>query len=169
MKSEHSMWQLPRYKIDWRDICAIIPIYLPDGTNGCQIFYADGSMEQITARLSWVLDDLLNYRRSSKAILLQQSRWMMQQLGYRQQRRLPLILEDGFCLVPVKARQTVNHNHAVDGYIVLSKVKRTYQYNNDTNVILKNHHNMIIMDSLRTVRQNLQLAAELERCLSCIS
>lgn len=31
-KMINSMWRLPRYKTDWRDICALLPAYLSDGT-----------------------------------------------------------------------------------------------------------------------------------------
>ena len=48
---------LPRYKTGWRQICAILPAYLPDGTNGTTITYLDGTMEKIPYRLCWVLND----------------------------------------------------------------------------------------------------------------
>ena len=54
-KMINSMWRLPRYKTDWRDICALLPAYLSDGTNGSIILYEDGNVEEIKASLSWLL------------------------------------------------------------------------------------------------------------------
>ena len=117
-------WQLPRYRQQWRNICAILPVYLPDGTNGCRIVYDDGTDEHIGARLSWVLDDLLGHRCSSRAVLQKQSQRMSDSAGMaHHQRRLPLLLGDVLCLVPVKARRPYSRSHAADGYVVLSQVK----------------------------------------------
>ena len=85
-------WSLPRYKREWRDICALLPAYLPDGCNGSMILYEDGGVEEIKASLSWLLDDLLDYLRSSKQLLQRQSRRITAQMGNQRGRRLPLIL-----------------------------------------------------------------------------
>lgn len=188
-------WQLPRYKQQWQHICALLPVYLPDGTNGCRIVYDDGSTEQVAARLSWVMDDLLGYRRSSRAILQQQSRQILEQTEPQGRRiRLPLVLSGDFCLVPVRIRRPFSRRHAADGYVVLSQVqglsdaawhasaagteqqdtikssmKEQYTINHGTELVLTGDSCITVLDRRRTVRENLNLAAALaqavEQCL----
>ena len=67
-------WAIPRYKRDWRSICALMPSYLDDGTNGTVVTYLDDSTEAVYYRLQWVLDDLLGYMHTSRAVLTKQSK-----------------------------------------------------------------------------------------------
>ena len=78
-------------------------MYLPDGANGTEITYLDGTAEQIDKRLCWVLDDLLFHLRSSTEVLRRQSRMV---LG-KSARRVPLVLKQEFSLVPVKGREKI--------------------------------------------------------------
>lgn len=78
-----NIWSLPRYKREWHNICVLLPAYLPDGCNGSMILYEDGGTEEIKASLSWLLDDLLDYLRSNKAVLQQQSSEIAVQMGKR--------------------------------------------------------------------------------------
>jgi hypothetical protein len=47
-------WTIPRYKRDWQNICALMPSYLEDGTNGTVVTYLDSSTEAVYYRLPWV-------------------------------------------------------------------------------------------------------------------
>ena len=107
--------KLPKYKTHWREICAILPVYLPDGINGTEITYLDGTKEHIPKRLCWVLDDILLHLRSSTDVLKKQSRMVLGKTA----RRVPLVLKKEFSLVPVKGREKVGEYDAVTGYIVL--------------------------------------------------
>jgi len=110
-----------RYCTDWRSICAILPAYLPDGTNGTVVYFIDGSCEAVRHRITWVVDNLLEYMLTSKAILERQSiRWM----GGSNRRRVPLVVDDTFCLVPVTCRVSRRRNDGVTGYVVLRYIQQ---------------------------------------------
>ena len=144
----------PRYKQDWRQICAILPAYLPDGTNGTEITYLDGTKEYIANRLCWVLDDLLGHLRSSKAILTAQSRRLLGDKVYR----VPLILCDEFILVPVKGREAIGKYDSLLGYIVLHYVTQIVRDNKKTIIYFGSDVTVTVYDYLRTVRQNIERA-----------
>ena len=108
-----------RYCTEWDKICAILPAYLLDGTNGTHIYYIDGTYEILRNRITWVLDDLLEYLLTSKAILERHSiRWM----GGIDRRRVPLVVNDTFCLVPVTCRAAERRNDGTTGYVVLKYI-----------------------------------------------
>ena len=117
--------QPPRYQTDWQHICAILPAYLPDGANGTEIIYLDGTVEQIPHRLCRVLDDLLFHLQSSTEVLTRQSRTVLGKTA----RRVPLVLKPAFTLVPVKGREKIGEYDAVTGYIVLGHAAMLIQDN----------------------------------------
>ena len=149
----------PRYKQDWRQICAILPAYLPDGTHGTEITYLDGTKEYIANRLCWVLDDLLGHLRSSKAILTAQSRRLLGDKVYR----VPLILCDEFILVPVKGREAIGKYDSLLGYIVLHYVTQLVRDNKKTIIYFGSDVTVTVYDYLRTVRQNIERAKMINR------
>jgi len=154
---------VPRYRIEWRDIWALMPIYLSDGTNGSQIYYVDGTIEQSRARLSWVLDDLLACQCSSREILQQQSRRLLERLGQPQQKRLPLLLTPDFALMPVKARSPHSRHHTANGYVVYTMIA-AIQENPDgagSIILLKNGQQLFVLDRVRTLRENMQMMEQL--------
>ena len=108
-----------RYCTDWQQICAILPAYLLDGTNGTHVYYTDGSCDVLANRITWVLDDLFEYMLTSKSILARHSmRWM----GGIDRRRVPLVVNDTFCLVPVTCRAAERRNDGTTGYVVLQHI-----------------------------------------------
>lgn len=115
------------YKTHYRHVSAILPAYLTQpgdaDTNGTVILYQDGRAEQVPHTLRYVLDDWLGYQQSSIDTLRSQS---CQYLGDTACRRVPLLLGDSLCLLPVKVRKAHNRNHSVTGYIVLNKLKRVH-------------------------------------------
>ena len=149
----------PRYKQDWRQICAILPAYLPDGTNGTEITYLDGTKEYIANRLCWVLDDLLGYLRSSKAILTAQSRRM---LG-NNVRRVPLVLCPEFTLVPVKGREAIGEYHAVIGYVVLRYIDKIISEEKGCRIQFQESTAIQVQERSRTVWENIQKAKAMSR------
>jgi len=152
----------PRYKREWRNICAILPAYLPDGTNGTEITYTDGTVEKISYRLCWVLDDILGHLRSSTAILKKQSRLI---LGNKA-RRVPLLLCSDFALVPVKGRDGIGAYDKNVGYIVLQHVKELIPETDGTRIIFSGNAEVQVKDRPRTVWENLMRAktAKLQMC-----
>lgn len=162
-----NIWSLPRYKREWHNICALLPAYLPDGCNGSMILYEDGGTEEIKASLSWLLDDLLDYLRSNKAVLQQQSSEIAVQMGKRNKRRLPLILNEAFLLLPVKARATFNRYHGVDGYVVLPKVANITEQNgkDGCKICFTNQVKLEVLDNLYTLRGNMALTAKMQKYL----
>lgn len=152
---------LPRYKRDWRQICAILPVYLYDGTNGTAIYYVDGTAEEIPNRLCWVLDDLLGYLRSSKAILTAQSRRLLGNV-----RRMPLVLYPEFILIPVKGREAIGEYHAVIGYVVLRYVENIIAEEKGCRIQFYGGISIQVLERSRTVWENIQKAYELQQDIS---
>lgn len=110
-----------RYKADWQSIAAILPTYLHDGANGTVVYYTDGSYDVLHNRIIWVLDDLLEHMLTSKRILEHQSiRWM----GGIHRRRVPLVVNTTFTLVPVTCRLPERRNDGATGYVVLQHIQR---------------------------------------------
>ena len=149
--------KLPKYKTHWREICAILPVYLPDGTNGTEISYLDGTKDYIPKRLCWVLDDLLFHLRSSTGILTRQSRTM---LG-RNARRVPLVLKTEFSLVPVKGRQKIGEYDSATGYIVLHHAEKIMHADGRTQVQFTGGTSVQVYDNPRTLADKIRTAENL--------
>ncbi len=150
----------PRYKTDWRQICAILPAYLADGTNGTEITYIDGTVEEVEYRLCWVLDDLLGHLKSSTAILTKQSRSL---LG-KNARRVPLVLCKDFILVPVKGREAVGEHDKSIGYVVLHQAEKIIPGNDGgCCVCFQGGAAVTVYDQPRTLWDRLQQAEQMKQ------
>ena len=154
-------WTIPRYKREWQRICALMPAYLEDGTNGTAITYLDNSKELIAYRLQWVLDDLLGYLRTNRAVLVKQSR------GYlgKQARRVPLLASPEFCLVPVKGRERISHSDTATGYVVLCHVEDVIPDGNANRIYFTGNLYIRVLDTTATVWRNLNLTKEMKEKL----
>ncbi len=182
-------WRLPRYKRVWKNICAMLPVYLQDGTNGTVVYYIDGSTEQIGHRLEWVLNDLLKYLCTGKDILQQKANDYMES---KNGRRIPLVVNQEMCLVPVKGRKAFTKNDGASGYVVLEyveSIQRTYsdeslsrtvsrkaraqqmklqqkqaelEQDGKTMVYLSRNWEIAVYDSIHVLHQNLNLGAALK-------
>ncbi len=150
-------WTIPRYKREWQRICALMPQYLEDGTNGTAITYVDHSKELIAYRLQWVLDDLLGYLRTSKAVLTKESRTY---LG-KEARRVPLLASREFCLVPVKGRTVYSKYELVTGYVVLGHVEDVIPHGEENRVYVTGNQYITVLDTTTTLWRNLNLAKEM--------
>lgn len=150
---------IPRYKKEWHKVVCFRPVYLPDGTNGCRIYYDDNTLEDIHHTLDWVMDDWSHHQLTSVAILQQQSKaW----LGNHSRRRVPLVYNHNICLIPVKFRIAHKRGEAVSGYVFLKKVQDIYQRNSQTYIVFNNcTHILPILEQPRTLRDNMQLGWQL--------
>ena len=151
-------WTIPRYKREWQHICALMPAYLEDGTNGTVITYLDNAKEFISYRLQWVLDDLLGYLRTGREVLTGQSRLY---LG-KQARRVPLLASPDFCLVPVKGRETVSRSDTATGYVVLRYVEDVIPCSSGNRVYFSGGTYITVYDTTRTLWANLNLTKEMK-------
>ena len=149
--------QPPRYKTGWREICAILPVYLSDGTNGTEITYLDGTVEQIGKRLCWVLDDLLFHLKSSVSVLTRQSRTVFG----KNARRVPLALKQEFSLVPVKGREPVSRYDAATGYVVLRHVQKLVSEEQGLRIWFSQTTSVHVLDTPHTLLENLRRTSQL--------
>ena len=154
--------QPPKYKTHWQDICAILPVYLSDGTNGTEITYLDGTVEQMDKRLCWVLNDLLFRLRSSTSVLMRQSRMVLGKTA----RRVPLVLKKEFSLVPVKGRERIGEYDSQTGYVVLNHVKRLIADNSGVRICFENNVSVHVLDTSYTLWHNMQIAEAMREKLS---
>ncbi len=156
-------WKLARYKQNWRDICAILPKYLGDGTNGTVIYYTDGSTEVVGRRLVWVLDDLLAYLCTDKRLLHQKA---VASLEQQESYRVPLVVNRQLCLVPIKGRKRISKYDSQVGYAVLHHIESIQAAADGTLVQFNSGQSITALDSMRTLKKNLQLTEELKsRCM----
>lgn len=151
-------WKLPLYKREWQHICAIMPAYLDDGTNGTRIVYVGGQEEYVPNRLSWVLDDLLGYLRTSRDVLAGQSKLYVGDDA----RRVPLIVSEQFCLSPVKGREELAKGDGTVGYVVLRHLLFAQEHAGKRSVKFIGGPEIEVLDSMRTLCGNLQLTHDLK-------
>ena len=135
----------------------MIPAYLDDGTNGTVVHYLDGTTEEVAARLQWVLDDLLRYMHSSIEVITSQSRL---RLG-KNARRVPLIVTPDFCLSPIKASIPISRSDVGTGYLVLTHVQDVIPYGKENHVYFTGGKYITVLDTTRTVWENLNLTKEM--------
>ncbi|MBO5140977.1 MAG: hypothetical protein J6B76_10055 [Peptococcaceae bacterium] len=150
-------WIMPRYKREWQNICALLPAYLDDGTNGTVVTYLDGTAEAVAYRLCWVVDDLLLHLHTSREVLTKRSRMY---LG-KNARRVPLIASPQLCLVPVKGREALMHNDGTVGYLVLAHVQDVIPRGDTNKVYFTGGTYVTVYDTTRTLWENLNLTKEM--------
>ena len=152
-------WQMPRYKQDWQSICALMPMYLEDGTNGTVVTYLDGTAEEVAYRLQWVLDDLLLHLHTNREALIKRSRMY---LGSNA-RRVPLVASEDFCLVPVKGREAFMRNDGTTGYVVLAHVADVIPRDKENRVYFTGGIYITVYDTTYTLWVNLNLTKEMKQ------
>ncbi len=156
---KQTQWKMPRYKRDWKAVCAMIPKYLSDGANGTVIYYIDGTTEEYPNRLQWVLDDWLGYWGSSTQLLRKKS---AEYLGCKTVKRVPLVVDKACCLLPVKARDSFSKNHGNMGYVVMEYVYSAEETDGKTTVQLAGGQSIILLEHVRTLRKNRRLGMALK-------
>lgn len=148
--------RLTRYKLHWEQIYFFEPVYLHNGCNGCRIYYDNGAVEEISARLEWVLDDWTSYFATSKALLQKQAAdWVG---GNR--KRLPMVVKKNFCLVPVKCRKPRGGNDNVSGYVVLQKIRMVESLPDGSRsqiTFFSNNQVVEVRERRRSIEQNRKL------------
>jgi len=151
---------LPRYKKEWYKVVCFCPVYLPDGTNGCRVYYDHDVCEDIPRSLDWVINDWNSYHITTTSVLQQQSsHW----LGNTARRRLPLVYNHNLCLVPVKFRAVRRAGDAVSGYAVLHKIQNIYTWK-DEHTYLSFYScgkSVMILETRQTLEENVQLGWQL--------
>ena len=147
----------PAYKSRWQEICAILPAYLEGGINGTAITYLDGSAEQVDKRLCWVVNDLLFHLRSSTSVLMRRSRMLLGKTA----RRVPLVLNREFTLVPVKGREKLSRYDAQTGYVVLRHVACVMQEEDRRYIGFNGGAKVRVYDNLRTFIRNIRTTEQL--------
>ena len=144
---------LTRYKLYWLQIYFFEPVYLENGCNGCRVYYDNGAVEEIQARLEWVLDDWASYFATSRALLQKQAaEWAG---GTR--RRLPMILQHDFCLIPVKCRKPRTESDNASGYVVLQKIRQVEGLPDESWSKIKfcsNHYAVEVRERRRSIDEN---------------
>ena len=129
-----------------------MPVYLADGTNGTEITYLDGTVEQMDKRLCWVLNDLLFHLKSSISVLTRQSRMVLGKTA----RRVPLVLKQEFSLVPVKGREKIGECDSQTGYVVLGHIQSLVQESNCLFIRFKSGTEVRVYDNARILMKKIR-------------
>ncbi len=169
--------EVPTWQQQWKQICAILPMYLPDDINGTIIYYDDAPPEIVYSTCGYVVEQLMQYLMTSSTILQKRS---AQLLGVKDMRRTPMMHSCGLCLMPVKSRKPRSKSDAASGYVVMGKINATYSVKKErrpdtvrmtdlpehypdtaTIIAFDSGLKLKVMDSRRTVNSNLALCLEL--------
>lgn len=110
---------MPRYEQHWAQIYYMEPTYQANGRNGCRIYYDDGWVEEIPARLDYVLNSLAQLVHINLKAMQEQSR---QWLAGQRLRCVPLVVNEYFILLPVAGRKPLRKDDTATGYVVLQKI-----------------------------------------------
>ena len=110
---------MPRYEQHWAQIYYMEPTYQANGRNGCRIYYDDGWVEEIPARLDYVLNSLAQLVHINLKAMQEQSR---QWLAGQRLRCVPLVVNEYFILLPVASRKPLRKDDTATGYVVLQKI-----------------------------------------------
>ncbi len=122
------------------------------------IYYVDGTREELAFRLVWVLDDLLGYLDTSREQLMKKSAGWMEKNSAK---RVPLVVDEQCCLVPIKGRTVFSVDDGVSGYVVLAYVQSVYREDGKTVIQLARNQCVMALERERIVKQNIRLAKEL--------
>lgn len=107
------------YQKRWRQILLIRPYYRADGRTASKILYLDGSSDDLYCRCEQVVAELAQFFYTT--ISLAQKR-ASKLLGESKERKVPILLHEDFCLVPLKFREEKQKNTGTIGYVVLRHV-----------------------------------------------
>lgn len=148
------------YKAFWHMVIFFEPAYLANGHNGCRIYYENGLVEESSARLEWVLDDWASCRATNKAMLQKQAAAF---IGGGDRRRIPLIIDDELCLIPVKCRKPRERHEIVSGYAVLHKISVVglTQENKTVLIFGDNSQSITVLERQRNVKKKMTLARQM--------
>ncbi len=148
-------WRLPRYKKDWKSICAMLPVYLQDGTNGTVVYYIDGSTEQIGHRLELVVNQemCLVPVKGRKAFTKNDGASGYVVLEYVESIQRTYSDESLSRTVSRKARAQ---------QMKLQQKQAELEQDGKTMVYLSRNWEIAVYDSIRVLHQNLNLGAALK-------
>lgn len=121
------MKPVPNYVTCWRYLIAIIPVYKEDSKNATEVYYLDGKKETYDCRCETIAEHLARKFHTSTELIRSQSGLLLTEADSDKRGekcRVPLVLQDRFCLVPIKFREKKKHNDSTIGYIVLQYVDR---------------------------------------------
>ena len=148
------------YPKRWRQILLIRPYYRADGRTACVIVYVDGSSEEVYCRCEQVVTELADYFYTTVALARKLARRV---LGEDKERKVPILLHEEFCLVPLKFREERQKNNSTIGYVVLRHVGRIYHHLSGTQIqFLDSHVQINIPQGRATVLKQLNRARRLQ-------
>lgn len=113
------------YLSRWRKILYLKPYYRAGQASGTIVCYEDGSQEKLPHGCRQVV--MMLAKKFFITVELAHSRSEMW-LGGTPRRKLPLVLHEQFCLVPIKFREENQRNDGTLGYIVLHKFRSVSQH-----------------------------------------
>lgn len=153
---------IPRYQEHWAKLYYIEPVYLENGRNGCRIYYDDGFVENIPARLQYVLQKLASQIHISLKALQQQS---LQLLESKRKHYVPLVVNEYFILLPVICRQQQRKSDSTYGYVVQQKIAgMTVHPEGGTKLtFLTNPYEIQVQSKVRTLRRYVALGITLQQ------
>ena len=157
------MKKYPNYLEHWRFILAIVPHYRSATESVTRVYYVDGTMEEYPCRCEVIVKHLATLFRTSLPVARKRASHF---LGRNRSRKVPLVLYDGFCLVPFKYREKIRHNDSTVGYAVSQYVDSTVPFPDGGCRILfkKTWCTLLVRQNKITVDAQLAEAVHLQAC-----
>lgn len=157
-KPEHAALKFKlAFELDWDKVCMLEPVYLPDGTNGCRVYYDDGTHDDMYCRQQLVVNAWAEQKHTSVDVAKRLYRMLS---GNPSKHRPTLPFQPELCLVAVKCRRRTRHNDCASGYVVLNKVRRVIVKTGGGSYIqfAGNPYPVPVLESRRSVLRNLAQA-----------
>ena len=146
-------------------ILALVPYRDGKSSSWTRVYYFGGKSEDYHHRLEKILDDLAATFRTSVEVL--RRRIVMLPGNGKGQRKIPIVLIKGFCLMPLKVADLYDGTKSVMGYVAYHYIERVQELpGNRCEIYFKDGlEPLMVNQSIKSVREQMKLARKLEKAV----
>ena len=153
------MREIPNYVAYWPYIMYIMPYYGENNRTNTEVCYFDGSTEQYECRCEYVVDQLAVALRVPLDIVKDRMEKILEQDKAGSSRKVPIVMGEGFCLVPLKFREELVPKTGTIGLGVMQYVASVDTLPDGSRITFKNRNvSMQVVQRKRTVDTQLEQA-----------
>lgn len=140
---------------EWLDggLCAILPRYEQDGSNGTDILFEDGSRINHKRKVRAVIKELASLYQKDLTLIREHA---AKALG--QKTMLPISITPGITLVPFKVRKPIGQNDGAIGYVFESAVVKLYKAEKGSLIKLKGGFEVSVFENIKTANRHIENA-----------
>jgi len=141
-----------------KGMCAILPRYEPDGTNGSDILFEDGKRLTHKRKVRMVIKELAGLYQKDLTLIRGHA---AQELG--QKSMLPIYINPAIVLVPFKTRKPIGKDDGALGYVFESAVLSMDEANIGTQIKLKGELLVVVFENIKTAKRHMDNAARVRK------